>query len=142
LLLALFALFALPWQARAGEKSEAEQAALTLAKAHEKEGFEFRADIWEKDLKADMGKALRIQLFKGNDYRFCIAVPPNSAVHITATVLDFDGKPSGTLQPVAQGWGLTLSFKPKKTGAYAIAIRQTGEGRPHEVPCAVITGWK
>lgn len=141
-LLALFALCALPWQAGAGEKSDAEQAAQTLARTHEKDGFEFRADTWEKDLKADMGKALRIQLFKGNDYRFCIAVPPNSGVHITATVLDFDGKPSGTLQPVAQGWGLTLSFKPKKTGAYAIAIRQTGEGRPHDVPCAVITGWK
>ena len=142
LLLALFAALTLPWQARASDKSEAEQAARTLARAHEKEGFEFRADSWVKDLKPDMGKALRIQLFKGNDYRFCIAVPSNSGVHITATVLDFDGKPSGDLQPVAQGWGLTLFFKPRKTGAYAIAIRQTGEGKPHEVPCAVITGWK
>ena len=132
----------LPLQLQARDKSEAEEAAHALARQQEKEGFEFRADSWVKDLRADMGKALRIQLFKGNDYRFCIAVPPDSGVHITATVLDFDGMPVGKIQPVAQGWGLILSFKPKKTGAYAVAIRQTEDGKSREVPCAVITGWK
>ena len=132
----------LPAQSRASDKKEAEGAAQTLAQQQEKEGFEFRAELWTKDLKADMGKALRIQLFKGNDYRFCIAVPPDSGVHITATVLDFEGKPAGKLQPVAQGWGLILSYKPKKTGVYVVAIRETEEGKAREVPCTVITGWK
>ena len=133
---------AMPWQGRASDKKDAEGAAHALSVALEKDGFEFRADLWEKDLRPEMGKALRIQLFKGNDYRFCLAVPPDSGVHITATVLDFDGKPVGTIQPVAQGWGLVLSFKPKKTGAYVVAIRQKEDGKPREVPCAVATGWK
>jgi len=131
---------ALPMQAR--DKSEAEEAAHTLSRQYEKEGFEFRADSWLKDLRPDMGKAIRIQLFKGNDYRFCIAVAPNSGVHLAATVLDFDGKPSGKADATAQGWGVVLSFKPKKTGSYVVAIRQTDEGKPREVPCAVVTGWK
>lgn len=131
-----------PIHAFARDKSEAEAAALALAKDQEKEGFEFRADIWQKDIKSDLGKAVRIQLFKGNDYRFCVAVPPDSGVHVTATVLDFEGKPVGKIQPVAQGWGLILSFKPKKTGLYVLAIRETEDGKAKEVPCAVITGWK
>ena len=132
----------LPWQLQAQEKSEAEDAAHSLAKPYEKEGFEFRADSWIKPLKPEMGKALRIQLFKGNEYRFCIAVAPDSGVQIAATVLDFDGKPIGKAAATAQGWGVILSVKPMKTGTYAVAIRQLAGGKPHEVACAVITGWK
>ncbi|MDB6140514.1 MAG: hypothetical protein JWO94_3586 [Verrucomicrobiaceae bacterium] len=140
--LALLISALLPFQLQASDKSDAEDAAHTLARPHEKEGFEFRADSWLKDLRPDMGKAIRLQMFKGNDYRFCIAVPPNSGVHLAATVLDFDGKPVGKADATAQGWGIILSYKPKKTGLYVVAIRQTEEGKPHEVPCAVITGWK
>ena len=89
----------------------------------------------------DIGKAVRVQLFKGNDYRFCIAVPVNSGVQITAAVMDVDGKPQGLLQSVEQGWGLVLSFKPKKTGVYAVAIRQTDKGRMKAVNCAMLTGY-
>ena len=122
--------------------AEPEDSARALAKQYEKDGFEFRADSWQKSLRPDMGKAIRMQLFKGNDYRFCIAVPFNAGVHLAATVLDFDGKPAGKADVTAQGWGVILSFKPKKTGTYVVAIRQTEEGKPHEVPCAVVTGWK
>ena len=132
----------MPWQLQARDKSDAEDAARALAKQYEKEGFEFRADSWVKDLKPDIGKALRIQLFKGNDYRFCIAVPLDSGVHIAATVLDFEGNPIGKAEATAQGWGIILSLKPKKTGLYAVAIRQADGGKAREVPCAVVTGWK
>ena len=81
-------------------------------------------------------------MFKGNDYAFCIAVPQDSGVHVTAVVLDFDGKPSGEILPVQAGWGLVLFFKPRKTGTYVVAIRQTEGGKSKEVPCAMITGWK
>jgi hypothetical protein len=124
------------------EQSDAESAAWSMARPLEKEGFFFRAESWEKELQPDMGKAVRVQLFKGNDYRFCIAVPVNSGVQITAAVLDGEGKPLGTLQSVEQGWGLVLSFKPKKTGVFAIAIRQTDKGRMKAVPCAMLTGYQ
>ena len=113
-----------------------------MARPLEKDGFSFRAEAWEKELKPDMGKAVRVQLFKGNDYRFCIAVPVDSGVQITATVLDADGKPLGQLQTVEAGWGLVLSFKPKKTGVYAVAIRQTEKGKMKAVNCALLTGYQ
>lgn len=124
------------------EKSEAEAAAWSMARPLETEEFSFRAEAWEKELKPEMGKAVRVQLFKGNDYRFSIAVPVDSGVHITATVLDGDGKPLGQLQAVEQGWGVVLSFKPKRTGVYAVAIRQTDKGKSKAVPCAMLTGYK
>ena len=122
--------------------SESESAAWAMAHPLEKEGFSFRAEAWERDLKPEVGKAVRVQLFKGNDYRFCIAVPMDSGVQITATVLDLEGRPQGQLQAVEGGWGLVLSFKPKKTGVYAVAIRQTDKGRMKTVNCAMITGYQ
>ena len=124
------------------ELSQSEVAAWSMARPIEKEGFSFRAESWEKELRPEMGKAVRVQLFKGNDYRFSIAVPANSGVHITAAVLDSDGRPLGQVQAVEQGWGLVLSFKPKRTSVYAIAIRQTEKGKAKAVPCAMLTGYK
>ncbi len=124
------------------DQTAPEAAAWSMARPLEAESYAFRAEAWEKELKPDLGKAVRVQLFKGNDYRFCIAVPMDSGVQITAAVLDGDGKPLGQLQAVEKGWGLVLSFKPKKTGVYAVAIRQTNQGKAKVVPCAMLTGYK
>ena len=130
----------LPAQGR--DRAEAEDAARKLASMFEEQRFEFRAEAWVKDLGPELGKAVRVQLFKGNDYRFCIAVPPDSGVHVTAAVLDLNGKPTGEIEPVLDGWGCVLSFKPGKTGVYVVAVRQEKSGRQREVPCAVITGYR
>lgn len=126
----------------ARDKADAETAARRMAADFEKEKFEFRADAWIRDLSPTVGKALKVQLFKGNDYRFCVAVPRDSGVFITAAVLDLEGQPTGEIQPVLAGWGCVLSFKPKKTGVYVVAVRQTDEGKSREVPCAVLTGYR
>ncbi|MFN0079457.1 MAG: hypothetical protein ACKVY0_23580 [Prosthecobacter sp.] len=126
----------------AGDKEDAEIAAHALAYDQEKEEFNIRAETWLKELGPKTGKALRMQLYKGNEYCFCIAVPRKSGVHITAAVLDLEGKPVGEILPVLDGWGLVLFYKPKKTGMYMIAIHQTDQGKRKEVPCAMVTGYK
>lgn len=128
--------------AMARDKDDAEKAARLLSAQLEKERFEFRAEAWVKDLPVKMGKAVRVQLFKGNDYRFCVAVPRDSGVHVTAAVLDLEGVPTGEIEPVLEGWGCILSFKPKKTAVYVVAVRQVEGGKAREVPCAVITGYR
>jgi hypothetical protein len=127
---------------RADDRAAAEAAAQALVRPLEKEGFVFRSEGWLRELTPDMGKAVRVQLFKGNDYRFCVAVPPESGVQITATVLGFDGKPGGTLRQLEDGWGLVLEFQPPKTGVYAVAIRQTTGGKSAPVTCAMFTGYQ
>lgn len=140
LLTALFALM-LP-TAPADDTQDAETAAQSMVTPLEKEGFVFRAEAWVKELRPEMGKAIKVQLFKGNDYRFCVAVPPKSGVQITATVLDFDGKPGGKLRVAEGGWGLVLEYQPKKTGVHVVAIRQTEQGRRKPVTCAMFTGYQ
>ena len=138
----LLPLLLLPGRAPADETQDAETAAQSMVRPLERDGFVFRAEAWVKELRPEMGKAIKVQLFKGNDYRFCVAVPPKSGVKITAAVLDFEGKPGGQLRVVEQGWGLVLEYQPKKTGVHVVAIRQLAEGRAKPTICAMVTGYK
>ncbi len=106
----------------------------------EKAGYDFRADVWERELKPDLGKAVRLQLFKGNEYKVCIAVSERAGVQIEGHVLDVDGE---KVEAAADklGWGVVLTVKPKHTGVYIVTIRQEG-GKPKPVTCTMIMGYK
>ncbi len=141
---AALVLACLTWPApvAADEVDDVEAAVVKLATRQEKEGFDFRADIWERQLTPDLGKAVRVQLFKGNDYRVCVAVPPKSGVQIAAHVLDVEGKPvESKVETEEGGWGITLSVKPKRTGVYVVVVRNDG-GREKATTVAMITGYK
>jgi hypothetical protein len=126
----------------ADEQDEAEKAAHALAYDQENEGYNIRAEGWAHMLKPKLGKATRMQLYRGNEYCFCVAVPKKSGVHITGAVLDLEGKPAGEIMPVVDGWGFVLFYKPKKTGMHMIAIHETDKGRRREVPVVMVTGYK
>lgn len=127
---------------RADEVGQVEAAVVSLAEQQEKEGFDFRADIWERELTPELGKAVRIQFFKGNEYRVCVAVSPKSGVQIAAHVLDMEGRPvESKVESSDGGWGLTLHARPKRTGVYVVVIRHAG-GKDKPALCAMITGYK
>lgn len=123
-------------------EDEAEAAATALALDQEQVGYAFRAETWVAPLPAELGKAVRLQLFKGNEYCIAVAVPRGSGIHVTGAVLDFSGEPVGEIQPVLDGWGFLLFFKPKKTGVYVVTIRQDETGRRRDTTCAVAVGYK
>lgn len=135
-------LLLMPARLPAEDHGDAEKAAHALAYDQESEGYNIRAEGWVRVLEPKLGKAARMQLYKGNEYCFCVAVPKKSGVHITGAVLDLEGKPVGEILPVLDGWGFVLFFKPKKTGMYMIAIHQTDKGKRKEVPVSMITGYK
>ncbi|MBL9176525.1 MAG: hypothetical protein JNM65_00600 [Verrucomicrobiaceae bacterium] len=135
-------LLLMPARLPAEDHGDAEKAAHALAYDQENEGYNIRAEGWSRVLEPKLGKAARMQLYKGNEYCFCVAVPKKSGVHITGAVLDLEGKPVGEILPVLDGWGFVLFFKPKKTGMYMIAIHQTDKGKRKEVPVSMITGYK
>lgn len=129
-------------ETRADDADDSEAAIIKLAEQQEKMGFDFRADIWQRELKPDLGKAVRIQLFKGNEYRVCVAVPPKSGVQIAAHVLDSEGNPvESKIETADGGWGVTLHVTPKRTGVYMVAIRRSG-GKEKPTICAMISGYK
>jgi hypothetical protein len=129
--------------ALADAEDEAEAAALALARDQEKlGGYNFRAEIWTGELARDVGKAVKMQLFKGNEYCIGVAVPRKSGIRVTGAVLDFQGQPVGEIQPVLDGWGFLLFFKPKKTGVYVVTIRQDEGGKKKDTACALVTGYR
>ncbi|HEY2572564.1 MAG TPA: hypothetical protein VGH65_00800 [Verrucomicrobiaceae bacterium] len=126
--------------ARGDENEEAEMAVAKLVHPLEKAGYDFRADVWERELKPDLGKAVRLQLFKGNEYRVCVAVAEHSGVQIEAHLLDINGE---NIEAAVdkRGWGAVLTAKPKHTGVYIVTIRQAG-GKPKPVTCVLIMGYR
>ncbi len=140
-LTALF-LFALAGPLSAAPAEDAEAAAQAMARDQEKDGYIFRAEAWTGPLGSEIGKAVKMQLFKGNEYCIGVAVPRKGGVHISGSVLDFKGEPVGEIQPVLDGWGFLLFFKPKKTGVYVVTIHQTDAGKKQDTACAIITGYK
>lgn len=127
----------------ADEREEADAAAQALARDQEKlGGYSFRAEAWVGDLGKGVGKAVKMQLFKGNEYCIGVAVPKKSGIYVTGAVLDFQGQPVGEIQPVLDGWGFLLFFKPKKTGVYVVTIRVDEKGKMKDTACAIVTGYK
>lgn len=127
---------------RAGEEKDMEEALLKLSKPHEKAGFDFRADIWQRELQPEVGKAVRIQMFKGNEYRVCVSVAPGTGVKVAAHVLDFEGKPAESkIETSDDGSGTTLHVKPKNTGVYLVVVRYAG-GEKRKAICGMITGYR
>ena len=128
--------------AQAGEEADMTAALLKLSKPHEKAGYDFRADIWQRELDTEMGKAVRIQMFKGNEYRVCVAVAPGTGTSISAHVLDFEGKPAEDKVEASEGgWGITLHVKPKRTGVYLMVVRRADTEKRKAV-CGMITGYR
>ncbi|MEN3944087.1 hypothetical protein WJU23_22485 [Prosthecobacter sp. SYSU 5D2] len=140
LLTCLFTSILLPLSAAPADDAEA--AAQAMARDQEKAGYIFRAEAWTGELEKGIGKAVKMQLFKGNDYCIGVAVPRKSGIHISGSVLDFKGEPVGEIQPVVDGWGFLLFFKPKKTGVYVVTVHQTEAGKRKDTACAIITGYK
>jgi hypothetical protein len=140
-LLLSLAAFWLVSRVSAADRHDAERAARAAAQPLEKLGFSFRADVWSKELKPDVGKAVRVQLFKGNEYRFIIAVPPASGAVVGAAVLDFAGKVASS-QVGAEGESRTvvLAIEPKQTGVYLVAMHLGAGGAA--VPVCLIAGYK
>jgi hypothetical protein len=78
------------------------------------------------------------------DYRICIAIPQNSETLLSATVLDHEGKvASHPIGLEGEGKFLILAIKPKRSGIYVIAVRQSSSaGKAETVPCCILTGYK
>ena len=66
----LSAILALLSTASSGSVDDAHSFALQAAEPYVKEGYQVREDYWGGDLGSGEKKAVRQQLFKGNDYWF------------------------------------------------------------------------
>ena len=107
---------------------DAQSFALQAAEPYVREGFQVREDYWGGDLAAGEKKAVRQQLFKGNEYWFWMGTD-TTAAKISVHVYDSDGK----LAEV-ESWQKThkaaARVVPKRTGTYYLIVES--EKSPEE----------
>ena len=109
-----------------------------LSFAHEavnpyaKKGFNVREDAWGGDLGVKDQQAVTAQLFKGNEYWFCLGTEVKGAV-VTLHIYDSQGKLAET-ESWQKGRFAGARIVPSKTGTYYAIV--TVDKSPQER-----TGW-
>jgi hypothetical protein len=97
-----------------------------------KRGFNVREDAWGGDLGVKDKQAVQAQLFKGNEYWFCLGTDVKKAV-LSLAIYDSNGQlvSEETSRP---GRLVAAKVVPKKTGSYfaIVTVHKSPEER---------TGW-
>jgi len=111
---------------------DAQSFALQAAEPYVKHGFQVREDYWGGDLGSGEKKAVRQQLFKGNEYWFWLGTEVDRA-KVSVHVYDSDGKLSEESDGWQKGHFAAAHVIPKATGSYFIivSVEESPEERTH-----------
>jgi hypothetical protein len=95
--------------------------ALLAAEPYVKQGFQVREDYWVGDLASGEKKAVRQQLFKGNEYWFWLGTEVDHA-KVSVHIYDSDGKLAEKPDSWEKGHLAAAHITPKATGSYFIIV--------------------
>jgi len=111
---------------------DAQSFALQAAEPYVREGFQVREDYWGGDLGAGEKKAVRQQLFKGNEYWFWLGTEVRRA-KISVHIYDKEGKLIEQPDSWQKGAYAAAHVVPTSTDSYFIivAIEESPEERTH-----------
>ena len=111
---------------------DAQSFALQAAEPYVKQGFQVREDYWGGDLASGEKKAVRQQLFKGNEYWFWLGTEVDRA-KVSVHIYDSDGKLAEESDSWEKGHFAAAHVIPKATGSYFIivSVEQSPEERTH-----------
>ena len=111
---------------------DAQSFALQAAEPYVKEGFQVREDYWGGDLGAGEKKAVKQQLFKGNEYWFWLGTEVEKAV-LSVHIYDAEGKLVEQPDSWQKGQFAAAHIVPQTTGSYFIivTIEESAEERTH-----------
>ena len=111
---------------------DAQSFALQAAEPYVKQGFQVREDYWGDDLASGEKKAVRQQLFKGNEYWFWLGTEVDRA-KVSVHIYDSDGKLAEEPDSWEKGHFAAAHVIPKTTGSYFIivSVEESPEERTH-----------
>src|SRR6201981_2570786 len=111
---------------------DAQSFALQAAEPYVKQGFQVREDYWGGDLGSGEKKAVRQQLFKGNEYWFWLGTEVDKA-KVSVHVYDSDGKLAEEPDSWEKGHFAASHIIPKTTGSYfvIVSVEESPEDRTH-----------
>ena len=106
--------------------------AVLAAEPYVKRGFHVREDYWPGDLASGERRAVRQQLFKGNEYWFWLGTEVERA-KISVHIYDSDGKLAEEPDGWEKGHFAAAHVIPKTTGSYFIivSVEDSPEERTH-----------
>jgi len=96
--------------------------ALLAAEPYVKQGFHVREDYWVGDLAFGEKKAVRQQLFKGNEYWFWLGTEVDHA-KVSVHIYNSDGKLAEQPDSWEKDHFAAAHVTPKATGSYFIIVR-------------------
>lgn len=103
-----------------------EHAALTAASSYlSNDDFMLREDYWKGNVTAQTGKAVRLQFFKGNTYRFFFAIEAekaNAATTLSMRIYDAQSREVAKSDSKPAQSATALNFEPSATGLYLVLM--------------------
>ncbi len=111
---------------------DAQSFALQAAEPYVKEGFQVREDYWGGDLGVGEKKAVRQQLFKGNEYWFWLGTEVEKA-KVSVHIYDSEGKIAEQPDSWEKGHFAGAHIIPNATSSYFIivTVEESPEERTH-----------
>jgi hypothetical protein len=111
---------------------DAQSFALQAAEPYVKEGFQVREDYWGGDLGVGEKKAVRQQLFKGNEYWFWLGTEVEKA-KVSVHIYDSEGKLAEQPDSWEKGHFAGAHIIPSATSSYFIivTVEESPEERTH-----------
>ena len=102
------------------------------AEPYVKQGFHVREDYWPGDLASGERKAIRQQLFKGNEYWFWLGTEVDHA-KVSVHIYDSDGKLAEQPDSWEKDHSAAAHVIPKTTGSYFIivSVEESPAARTH-----------
>src|SRR6476659_4468003 len=106
--------------------------ALLAAEPYAKQGFQVREDYWVGELASGKKKAIRQQLFKGNEYWFWLGTEVDHA-KVSVHIYNSDGELAEQRDSWAKEHMAAAHIIPKTTGTYFIivSVEESPAARAH-----------
>jgi hypothetical protein len=106
--------------------------ALLAAEPYVKKGFHVREDYWVGELASGEKKAVRQQLFKGNDYWFWLGTEIDHA-KVSVHIYNSDGELAEQSDSWVKEHCAAAHIIPKTTGSYfiVVSVEQSPAARTH-----------
>jgi hypothetical protein len=108
--------------------------AVLAAEPYVKQGFHVREDYWPGELASGERKAMRQQLFKGNEYWFWLGTEVDQA-KVSVHIYNSEGKLAEQPDTWTKGQLAAAHIIPKTTGSYFIivTVEESPAARTHWV---------
>ena len=93
--------------------------------AEGQETWKVREQVWKGVFEPGKGRAVRVQLFRGKDYRFAFGTSSAVGVHILG-LMDGGNRVVAQTEPGKAGAVSVMEFSPQTTGTYLVLLRVDG----------------